>query len=49
MKELTNIQAIRKYFGLKEGQTLSEFMQELKELSPESKQELGDLARAQLS
>jgi hypothetical protein len=43
----TNMIALKKFFGFKPGQTLKEFAAEVRELSPESQQELGDLIRAQ--
>lgn len=49
MADLTDVQAINKFFGKKEGQSLTEFMQEMKALSAADKAELGDLARAELS
>lgn len=49
MAELTNIQAISKFFGKKEGQTMTEFMGELKALTEDDKQELGDECRKALA
>lgn len=43
-KEFTVVSAIRSFFGMKPGETLQEFMAELKELSPAEKQELAELA-----
>ena len=43
----SNLIAMKKFFGYKEGQTLKEFSEETKRLSPEEQQELGDLIRAQ--
>lgn len=46
-EELNNVQAIRAYFALDGGREVT--LAELKELSPADRQELGDLARAELS
>lgn len=42
MAEMTNVKALRSYFGQKEGQTLTQFAAELKELSDTEKQQLAD-------
>lgn len=47
--ELTNVQAINKFFGKKEGQSMSEFMDEVKALTPEDKDWLGDECRKALA
>ena len=39
-KETSEASAIKRYFGQPEGQTLQEFMAELKALTPEDKTEL---------
>ena len=39
-KQISEISAIMAYFGRKPGQSLSEFNDEVKKLSPESKTEL---------
>lgn len=39
-KTTSEASAIMQYFGKKEGQTLSEFMTEVRQLTPESKTEL---------
>lgn len=43
------MQAISKYFGKKNGQSMTDFMSEMKNLSTDDKQELGDLCRAELA
>lgn len=45
---MTAVQAIRHFFGMKPGESLSEFMAELKALSPEEKQELAELSAKEL-
>ena len=47
-KEYTKVSAIRTFFGLKPGETLGEFMAELKALTPEDKKELGEAAALEL-
>lgn len=52
-KELSSVQAIKKYFGVKdEGYNgkdgLPSFLEELKELSPSDKAELAELAAKEL-
>jgi hypothetical protein len=47
-KEFTAVSAIRQFFGLKPGETLQEFMQELKALTPEDKKELAEAAVKEL-
>jgi hypothetical protein len=42
----SNLIAMKKFFGYKPGQTLKEFSAEVKDLSIESQQEIGDLIRA---
>lgn len=42
------IMILRKFFGLKQGQTLSEFKAECDELTTEEKQELSELAGKEL-
>lgn len=49
MAELTNVQAISKFFGKKEGQSMTEFMQEMKALTTEDKDWLGDECRKALA
>jgi hypothetical protein len=49
MPEMTPVQAIKTFFGLKPGQSLTDFMGELKQLSPEEKKELADGAAVQLN
>jgi len=44
MKEHTPITALRAFFGQKEGQTLNEFVAEMKELSEEEKVSLAQAA-----
>jgi len=39
-KEISEAGVIRQYFGMQPGQTLAQFMVEVKQLSPESKTEL---------
>ncbi len=46
-KSDSNLIAMKKFFGYKEGQGLKEFAAETKELSADEQQELGDLIRAQ--
>lgn len=48
MTEMTPVQVLREYFGLKHGQTLAEFAKELKALSPEERNELVLLAAEKL-
>lgn len=42
MAELTNVQAINKFFGKKEGESMADFMAEMKALTDQDKQQLGD-------
>jgi hypothetical protein len=42
MAEISNIKALRNFFGQKEGQKLAEFADELKALSDDEKQQLAD-------
>lgn len=46
--QMNKTQVLRRYFGVKEGQTLSEFVAELKELSLEERVELARLAAAEM-
>lgn len=48
MKDLTPTAAIRDYFGQKPGQSLKEFVEEIKALSPEDKHELASLTAKEL-
>lgn len=48
MKEMTPVQAIKAFFGMRPGTTLTDFMGELKALTPEDKQELAQGAAVQL-
>ena len=43
----SNMIAMKKFFGFKDGQTLKEFADEVRTLSTDEQQELGDLIRAQ--
>ncbi len=43
----SNLIAMKKFFGYLPGQTLKEFSEETKQLSPAEQQELGDMIRAQ--
>jgi hypothetical protein len=48
VKEMTAVQAIKTFFGMLPGTTLTDFMRELKALTPEDKRELATGAAAQL-
>lgn len=48
MAERTETAVLKEYFGLKDGQTLSEFAAEVKQLSTESKHEMAVAAAEQL-
>ncbi len=45
---MTPIQILRQFFGLKAGQTTGEFFAEVKQLSPEERNELVALAAKEL-
>lgn len=40
---------LKTYFGYREGQSIQDFAAEIKELSPEEKQELAELAAKELN
>lgn len=44
MEKMTPVSILRKFFGLKPGQTLQDFLAELKTLSPDERKELAELA-----
>jgi hypothetical protein len=48
MAEMAPVVIMKKFFGTKPGQTLQEFNEELKQLSPEERDELVKLAAAEL-
>ena len=48
VKEMTPVQAIKTFFGMRPHETLVEFMGELKALTPEDKQELAEGAAKEL-
>ena len=43
---VTPVVALRNFFGMKEGQTTTEFLTEVKGLTPAEREELGKLAAA---
>lgn len=47
-KAVTGAVILKKYFGLKDGQKLQEFAAEIRELTPEDKEELVRLAAEEL-
>jgi hypothetical protein len=47
-KQMKSVAILKEFFGLKEGQTNIQFLQELKELSGEERRELATLAAAQM-
>ena len=49
MQEMTPVQVLREYFGMKPGQSLADFAKELKELTPEDRNELVTLAAEKLN
>ena len=48
MPEMTQVQVIKTFFGMKPDETLSEFMVELKALTAEDKKELAEAAAEKL-
>lgn len=49
MAEMTRVQVIKTFFGMKPGETLLEFMGELKTLTPEEKKWMADEAARELN
>jgi hypothetical protein len=47
-RQMKSVAILKEFFGLKEGQSNMEFLQELKTLSPDERTELSLLAAAQL-
>lgn len=43
------VTACRKFFGMKSGETLTEFMAEVKALTPEDRKELAELLSVELN
>lgn len=48
MDTISKVGALREYFGMKPGQQLADFAKEIKQLSPEEKDELANLAATAL-